>query len=371
MTTLGIDFGTSTTVSTICRDGTYYEVVTDRDGEEAVPSVVAFTPNGKTAIGRPARARRLIDAANSISSVKRILGKSWTSADVRDYQRNYPYEVERDPAGNVQFITRAGRFSAVEIVSLILSYVRIAPAIESSSWERVCLTVPTTFGREQRQALQEAAEKAAFAVTTLVEEPFAAALPYLHEQKDESVVAVYDFGGGTFDCSVLKIKDGKYEIIASGGDSYLGGDDIDLECANFVADEILEQFRWDVRSDANSFQTLRFVCEQAKINLSRVDRTLINLTPVDEVLRGKSIALERPKLEQLSMNLIQRTFMVCDDVFVRAGITAQSVDKVILAGGGSLIPVVQAGVQAYFGKTPTASLPPDRIVSMGAALFVA
>jgi len=380
MVALGIDFGTSTTVAAIYRDGKT-EFVKNLDGEEITPSFVAFLPSRAVSVGRVAQARRIIDPPNSLYSVKRILGRKWSSSEVTRYAKQYPFTLECGPDNLPQFVTRAGKLTAIEATAYILAQLRESPTLKSESIQNVTMTVPVSFQKEQRAALTAAATRAGFEYVELIEEPRAAALAYLNGDSGDQRVVIYDLGGGTFDLTVIRWAGADYQMLGVGGDtyadysvlgvgadSYLGGDDIDLRCAQWVAEEILKSNRWDVRTNSASFQKLLFMCESAKILLSTADSQILNLSPIDEVLRDKTSALSRKKLEEISMQLIQRTFMICDDTLKSAGINTKSVDAVVLSGGCTYMPIIRRGVESYFSQQPKGHLASDKIVALGAAL---
>ncbi len=364
---LGIDFGTSTTLCALGRTGRKPELAKSQDGDEVIPSVVAFTPQSVQA-GKGARARRLIDPPNAIYSMKRILGKRWDAAETNKFREQYPFQLEQGSDGLPRFVTRAGKLSPVEVTGYLFAHLREFPALQGQRFERVAITVPAKAGREQREATTAAAARAGFSEVDLVEEPRAAALAYGTSLSSPETVAVYDLGGGTFDVAVLRFSGKDYEVLGMGGDAYLGGDDIDQRLAAWVSGQILERFRWDVRTSVKSQQMLLFVCEQAKVRLSIADETTIALSPVDQVLADKTITVRRADLDQLYMDLLQRTFVICDRVLADARLRAKEVGRVVMAGGSSYMPRVREGVAAYFGKPPLTDLPPDRIVAMGAAV---
>ncbi|MEE8409993.1 MAG: Hsp70 family protein [Myxococcota bacterium] len=380
MVSLGIDFGTSTTVAAIYRDGKT-ELVKNPDGEEVTPSCIAFLPSGALSVGRAARARCTIDPANSLYSIKRILGRKWSSSEVTRYAKDYPFTLEPGPDNVPLFVTRAGKLTAMEATGLMLAQLREWPTLKSENIQDVTLTVPVSFQKEQRAALIAAAARAGFEHVELIEEARAAALAYLSGESSDQQVVVYDLGGGTFDLTVMRWAGADYQVLGVGGDSYadytvlavgaesyLGGDDIDLRCAKWVAEEILKSYRWDVRTNSASFQKLVSICEGAKISLSTADKEILNLSTIDEVLRDGTCALSRKKLEEVSMELIQRTFVICDHTLKSAGISTRAVDAVVLSGGCTYMPIISRSVESYFSRQPNGHLASDKVVAIGAAL---
>jgi molecular chaperone DnaK len=288
------------------------------------------------------------------------------SVELADFRRAYPFELECGSDNLPRFVTRVGALTAVEVAAHILSVVHdmLPPGSD-----QVCLAVPASFDDSQRAAMVDATERAGFHDVRLLDQPHAAALAYRQYIAGVRTVAVYDLGGGTFDVAVLSVDGDRGQVRAAGGDAYLGGDDIDNALAAWAAERILEEFRWDVKTGSSSYRALVFACERAKTRLSAMAETSIPLGQVDPVLQGRDLLIERARVERLCRNLVQRTFLVCDEVLSRAGIAGSSIDAVILAGGGCYMPMVYDGVRHYFGQEPLASLPPDHLVAMGAATW--
>lgn len=380
MHSIGIDFGTTTTVAAAYCEGRPLLLANER-GEQLTPSCVAFAPNGAVCVGQDAKARRVIDPGNSVYSIKRILGQGSYHSSVREFGEHYPFQLEEDPAGPPRVVTRAGKFTPTEIATILLSNVRQWPSLKNLPIRNCTLTVPTAFSFAQREALTEAAVKAGFQRVDVIDEPRAAALAYLEGNDEEQVVVVYDLGGGTFDLTVIKWGGAEYQmlgvggdtycdyqVVGAGGDTYLGGDDIDMHCANFVRDKVLESFRWDLRSDATTFQKLLLACETAKHLLSRHETHTLDLSAVDATLMSRSLQLTRGDIRRLCTDLVRRTFIICDEALAQAGVTRDKVDTVILSGGGCHMPMIQNGVAHYFKKQPRTVVQPDRAVAMGAAM---
>lgn len=367
MVALGIDFGTSTTVAAIAR-GYQTELLVCPSGVAIIPSVVAFTPNGGIEFGDAARARRTIDPANTLYSFKRIIGRKSFTEIVTDFSRRYPFEIEAGSDGWPRFVTRAGSFTATDVASQLIAHLRKFPQLSGLDLDSVRITVPATFDEAARAATVEAGERAGLTRIGLIDEPHAAVLPYLAEGGGEELIAVYDLGGGTFDVAVLACLGVDCEVIATAGDVYLGGDDIDQSCADWVADQVLQRHRWDIRTSTECYQKLLFACERAKIVLSETDVTTIDLGEIDEVLRGKTIDLERSELQRLFMHLLQRTFLLCDEAMAASGLNQDDLNRVVMVGGGSFIPIIREGVEQYFNKEPSTDQPPNLVIGMGAAL---
>lgn len=364
---LGIDFGTSTTIAALYANGKA-SIVKTSVGDEITPSFVAFMPDGKVQVGRNARGRRLIDSANTLFSVKRILGRNASSSEMRAFQKQYPFAMETGNDNIPRFVTRAGKLTAIEVTSYLLAHLREAPSLAGHMFPQITMTVPVSFKREQRTALTTAAMHAGFRGVELVEEPCAAALACLRGDPREQLVAVYDLGGGTFDVTIVQSSTAGMKVLATGGDSYLGGDDITARCANWVVEQVLKEYRWNIRSSEVSYQKLLFMCDNVKMSLSFSDQQEINLTGIDEVLKDKTVILRRDHLEKISMDLIQRTFLICDETLRNAGVSANRVNAVVLSGGCCYMPFVRSSIKSYFGQEPKMQLPPDKVVALGAAL---
>ncbi|MEZ4271275.1 MAG: Hsp70 family protein [Myxococcota bacterium] len=367
MVALGIDFGTSTTVAALCSAGNVTFLSTT-DEEEVVPSFVAFLPNGSVEVGSKARSRRMIDADNTVQAFKRIIGKPWFSKEVRDYRQHYGCRFEQGPENMPQFITRVGKLTAVEITGYLLNHLRESPSLTDVTLNAVTLSVPVSFTQEQQQAIRNAAARAGWHDVSLIDEPCAAAIAHTQNVTGDETVFVYDLGGGTFDTAILACRHGAYEVLAVGGDASLGGDDIDMRCSRWAAKQILENYRWDVQTSKTNFQQLIYKCEHAKILLSMTDHQDLDLASIDPVLSGTHLRLERSRVEKLCEDLLQRTFLLCDDTLRRANMTTRNIDRVVLSGGGCYMPVVRQGIEQYFEQAPHVPNQPDRLVAIGAAL---
>lgn len=370
---LGIDFGTSTTEVAGCRDGRV-EMLRHPDGDEVIPSVVAFLPTGKAVVGKAAVERQSIDPKNTIQSVKRILGLGWFDQAVADYRDSWAYEMKEDARGRPVFVTRQGTLSPGQIAARQLEVVRTRYlGVDDISCGNVVVTVPPAFEASQKMAMIAAAQDAGFARVGLIDEPYAAALPYLRGEAidGERIVAVYDLGGGTFDVALLRFRGITHRVLGFGGDAQIGGNDIDRTLAEWMAEQVLSQYQWDMRTSKEVFHKLMHVAEQAKIHLSRSERVEVDLGTVDPVLSGKKLAVNREQVRGAIYQLLQGTFLVCDQVLAEAGMMPRQVDQVILAGGSTYLPMVRDAVRQYFGREPISDLPPDRIVAIGAGISAA
>jgi molecular chaperone DnaK len=369
----GIDFGTSTTAIAKGGQGVPHFVL-DLAGRDIVPSVVAFTPSGRIEVGSPAKARRLIDPANTLYSLKRILGQEWDAPTAREFRERYPFQFQQGPGGEIRVTTRAGAFSPSDVTVKMITTLRDAGKIKDEDISTTCVTVPVAFSAAQRLAVMETVQKSGFKNVSVLEEPVAAAYAYADVLKDKQRVAVYDLGGGTFDFAVVEIGGSDAllrgaRVLGTDGNAYLGGDDVDLRLSDWCAQQILERHRVDVRTNVVCLSTLIQACERAKMRLSEVDETVINLASIDPQLEGLDLVIRRTQLERLCLDLVQRTFVTCDDVLARVGIGARDLDVVILAGGSTYIPAVRAAVQHYFGLAPCFDRPSDRIIVLGALKY--
>ncbi|HEY3353420.1 MAG TPA: Hsp70 family protein [Polyangia bacterium] len=368
MTTLGIDLGTTNTAAAL--DGCLLPLADEESGQMVLPSVVAFPPTGQTLVGGAARARRVIDPKNTIYSAKRILGRSWFARETREFEARYPFDLVRTPEDLPVFQTRAGLLTPTDIAARVIGVVRDQLRPEQLPRE-VVLGVPSTFGLEERKATLAAARQVGFEWVRLMDEPIATAWAYFsHRPVAARYAAVFDLGGGTFDLVLLECRGQRFEVRARGGDPYLGGDDIDQALAGWAAGEVLAHDGWDLRSDGAVFDRLLLECERAKIRLSHLTRTRIDLREVDPAApaAASGLTLERDFLMDLCTDLVRRTFGVCDDVLGRARVKARDVDVIFLAGGTCLLPPIRAAVEQYFGRPACCEVDPMHVVAIGASV---
>jgi molecular chaperone DnaK (HSP70) len=365
---LGIDYGTSTTVF-VAAGGERLDLLPDDSGEEVIPSVLAFTPAKHVVIGKAARSRILIDPENTLFSIKRVFGKPWNSPDVKAFRKHYPFEMESDPNGVPRFVTRLGKLTAVQAAAHFLAQARGFKSLSAEAFSPVMVAVPEAADLAQQQATTQAAQEAGFSAVEVVAEPAAAVLSYLRDEPTPRQLLVYDLGGGTFDAAVVRWDGTRATVMASAGDSYLGGDDIDHAIAGWAAESILRTYRWDVHTSVRSWRVLVFLCEQAKRNLSIAEQTSINLQPVDEVLKGRTLTLDRALLRDLLTPLIDRSLTVCANLLGSVSTKPDALDRVVLVGGSTYIPLIRDRVATHFGRPLLTALPADRVVAMGAALL--
>ncbi|HXX66383.1 MAG TPA: Hsp70 family protein [Polyangiaceae bacterium] len=369
---VGIDLGTTNTVVAVVRDGVA-ATLADPNGARLLPSVVAFHASGSVVVGRGAVERRLIDPTNTVYSVKRLIGRSWDSPEVRDARAHLPFELREGANGGTAVVARGETFSLPEISAFVLREAKaLAEAALDEAVEKAVITVPANFNDLQRAATKMAGRLAGLEVLRILNEPTAAALAYGTEGKASERVAVYDFGGGTFDVTVLDLASSVFEVLATAGDSALGGDDLDVVVAERMADDLLKKHRFDARADPAAFGRLRILGEQMKRELSvREDQTLAidDIVPGD---RGTTVPwrfrMTRPELEWASLEIVERTFKVCQRALDAATVAPNELDRIILVGGATRMPLVARKVEQFFGRPPVVRINPDEVVALGAAI---
>ncbi len=369
---IGIDLGTTNSVVATVRDGKV-EVIADAEGNTLHPSIVAFLPNGQRVVGRAARERRVIDPAHTVFSAKRLIGQPFQSPGVQEVIRHLPYRVEEGRDQEPIIVTRGGRMRVPEISGILLAYLRdLAQQRIGEPVNHCVITVPANFSDGQREATRQAAGYAGMEVLRIVNEPTAAALAYGHERKVQQRVAIFDFGGGTFDLTLLAVRDDLFEVIATGGDPFLGGDDMDQALAKRLVRLMLEQHRVDLSTDPTAFAHLLLAAEQIKMRLSRdevVEGTLNELAygPGGQPI-GLQFRIQRDELEIMLADVVQRSITCAQRVLAGAQIEPAAVDEVILVGGATRVPLVRKRVTQEFGKPPMGGINPMEVVACGAAL---
>ena len=369
---IGIDLGTTNSVVAIA-DQPGARVLADSDGSKLIPSVVSFHPSGDVLVGTAAKERRLLDAANTVSSVKRLIGRPYTSYEVKQAKERFAFELSEGPSGGVLVSARGETYTLSEISAFVLRHVRkVAEEALGKDCEHAVVTVPANFNELQRSATKAAGRVAGLEVLRILNEPTAAALAYGYNKTSNERVAVYDLGGGTFDITILQLAGDVFEVLATAGDTFLGGDDVDNLIADDMAARFLESQRYDAHQDRQAFERLRAAAEWAKCQLS--EKAEVKLC-IEELAYGDGgvalnldYQLRRDRLEQMVQPLIGRSFDVCEDAMKAAGLRPTQLDNVILVGGSTRIPLLQRMVAEYFGRTPQATIDPDLVVAQGAAL---
>ncbi len=365
---IGIDLGTTNSVVALM-EGTEPKVVANAEGNRTTPSVVAFTKSGERLVGQVAKRQSVTNPENTIYSIKRFMGRRYD--EVSEEMKMVPFKVT-DEDGGVRIEVEGKEYSPEEISAMVLQ--KLKQAAEDYLGEEVTkavITVPAYFNDAQRQATKDAGRIAGLEVERLVNEPTAAALAYGLDKKVDQLIAVYDFGGGTFDISILEVGEGVVEVKATNGDTHLGGDNIDQRIIDWLLVEFKKDQGIDLAQDPMAVQRLREAAEKAKIELSSAHETEINLPFITADASGPkhlNIKLTRSKLEQLVEDLIQRSVEPCKQALKDAGVSPGDIHEVVLVGGQTRMPAVQKVVQEVFGREPHKGVNPDEVVSIGAAV---
>jgi molecular chaperone DnaK len=367
---IGIDLGTTNSCVAVM-EGNSPVVINNAEGRPTTPSIVAFVDGGERRVGEPAKRQAVTNPTRTIFSIKRFMGESY--AQVKDEIARVPYTVVENEAHQPRVEVEGRTYSPQEISAMILQKMKkTAEDYLGQEVTEAVITVPAYFNDAQRQATKEAGEIAGLNVRRIVNEPTAAALAYgLDKTTKDMKIAVFDLGGGTFDISILELGDGVFEVKSTDGDTHLGGDDFDHVIVDWLAEEFQKNEGVDLRKDPMALQRLKEAAEKAKIELSSTTSTEINLPyimPVNGIPKHLVTTLTRAKFEQLSDNLIKATIEPCRKALKNAGLTASQIDEVILVGGSTRIPAVQAEVEKFFGKAPSKSVNPDEVVALGAAI---
>jgi molecular chaperone DnaK len=373
---IGIDLGTSNSVVAWENEVGRVEVIPDRYGSAIHPSVVSFTDGevvGGVVVGTPAKERRVTDPRNTIYSFKRLMGQTANSMAVRQIRSRVPYEIEGAVDGMPEIKTRAGGFSAVELSAIMLDHLReLAIARIGRPVEHAVITVPANFNDAQRSATASAGAIAGLKVARVLNEPTAAALAYGSMRRLHEIIAVYDFGGGTFDLTVMKLEDQLYTVLGTAGDSFLGGDDIDERIVQRMLAKVIEEQRVDLRADILAMMKLRSVAEQIKIELSARSRVSVTVPNLANDAKGRPFSLTfditHAELVTLISDLVDRTISVTKDALSVAQVKMDRISDVILVGGTTRIPYIRNRVAAFFEKAARTDVSPDGAVAIGAAL---
>ncbi len=368
---VGIDLGTTNSVVAATREGAQAEVIPNADGARTTPSVVAFTDDGERLVGAVAKRQAILNPAGTLYSVKRFIGRKWN--EVTEEAKIVSYKVTKDSNDAVRFEVRGKLYSPEEISALILR--KLADDAGKALGERVTeavITVPAYFNDAQRQATKDAGTIAGLEVLRIINEPTAAALAYGLDKKGQETVLVFDLGGGTFDVSLLDVGDGVVEVRSTSGDGHLGGDDFDKRIVDWLADEFKRDRGIDLRSDPQALQRLFEAAERAKTDLSTTTQTQVNLPFITADASGPqhlNATLTRAQFEQLTTDLLERCRGPVEQALSDAKLTAADIDEVILVGGSTRMPMVQALVRRLSGgKDPNMTVNPDEVVAVGAAL---
>jgi molecular chaperone DnaK len=366
---IGIDLGTTNSVVAVM-EGTEAKVIPNAEGNRTTPSVVAFTKSGERLVGQVAKRQSVTNPKNTVFSIKRFMGRKYS--EVTEEMKMVPYTVERAENGDVRIVVEGKKYSPPEISAMILG--KLKQAAEDYLGEKVdqaVITVPAYFNDSQRQATKDAGRIAGLTVERLVNEPTAAALAYGLDKKKDQTIAVYDFGGGTFDISILEVGEGVVEVKATNGDTHLGGDNMDQRVIDWLLEEFKKDQGIDLGTDPMALQRLKEAAEKAKIELSSAMETDINLPFITADASGPkhlNLRLSRSKLEQLVEDLVQRSIGPCKRALDDAKVNSKDIDEVVLVGGQTRMPAIQKVVRDFFGKEPHKGVNPDEVVAIGAAI---
>jgi len=365
---IGIDLGTTNSVVAVMEGGEPV-VIPNAEGNRTTPSVVAFTEKGERLVGQIAKRQAITNPENTVFSIKRFMGRRYS--EVSEEMKMVPYEVVEE-GDDVRVQARGKKYSPPEISAMILQKLKqAAEDYLGETVERVVVTVPAYFNDSQRQATKDAGKIAGLEVERIINEPTAAALAYGLDKQTDEKIAVYDFGGGTFDISILEVGDGVVEVKATNGDTHLGGDNLDQRVIEWIVAEFKKDQGVDLANDRMALQRLKEAAEKAKIELSSVSETEINLpfiTADESGPKHLSLKLSRSKLEQLVEDLLQRTIEPCKQALKDANLKTGEIDEVVLVGGSTRMPKVQELVTELFGKEPHKGVNPDEVVAIGAAI---
>ena len=366
---IGIDLGTTNSVVAIM-EGSEPVVITNAEGGRTTPSVVGFTKDGNRLVGQVAKRQAVTNPENTIYSIKRFVGRRFN--EVSDEIRQVPYKVTHASNGDVRVLAGGKEYSPPEVSAMILQ--KLKQAAEDYLGQKVTqavITVPAYFNDSQRQATKDAGKIAGLEVLRIVNEPTAAALAYGLDKKKDETIAVFDFGGGTFDISILEVGEGVVEVKSTNGDTHLGGDDIDERLIQWIIDEFRKDQGIDLSKDKMALQRLKEAAEKAKIELSSTMETEINLPFITADQSGPKhlvMKLTRAKFESLVDDILQRTLEPCRLALKDAGLQASQIDEVVLVGGSTRIPKIQEMVKTFFGRDPHKGVNPDEVVAVGAGV---
>ncbi|MAD96684.1 MAG: molecular chaperone DnaK [Flavobacteriaceae bacterium] len=367
---IGIDLGTTNSCVSVM-EGNEPVVIPNAEGKRTTPSIVAFVEGGERKIGDPAKRQAVTNPTKTIYSIKRFMGNKFSESS-KEVER-VPYKVVKGDNDTPRVDVDGRLYTPQEISAMILQKMKkTAEDYLGQSVSEAVVTVPAYFNDAQRQATKEAGEIAGLKVRRIINEPTAAALAYgLDKSNEDKKIVVFDFGGGTHDVSILELGDGVFEVLATDGDTHLGGDDVDEKIINWLADEFKADENMDLKQDPMALQRLKEAAEKAKIELSSTTSTEINLPYITATASGPKHlvrTLSRAKFEQLIDDLVKRTIEPCKAALKSADLSTSEIDEIILVGGSTRIPAIQEAVEKFFGKAPSKGVNPDEVVSLGAAI---
>ncbi len=367
---IGIDLGTTNSCVSVM-EGNEPVVIENSEGKRTTPSVVAFVEGGERKVGDPAKRQAITNPTKTIYSIKRFMGASYD--ETKKEATRVPYNVVKGDNNTPRVKIDDRMYSPQEISAMILQKMKkTAEDYLGQEVTEAVVTVPAYFNDAQRQATKEAGEIAGLTIKRIINEPTAAALAYGLDKKGiDQKIAVFDFGGGTHDVSILELGDGVFEVLATDGDTHLGGDDVDQVIIDWLADEFKSEEGVDLRLDPMALQRLKEAAEKAKIELSSTTSSEINLPyimPVNGIPKHLVRTMQRSKFEQLISSIVERTIAPCRSALKNAGLSTSDINEIILVGGSTRIPVIQAAVERFFGKAPSKGVNPDEVVALGAAI---
>ena len=369
---IGIDLGTTNSCVAIVEGGAP-TVIQNRGGYKTTPSIVAIAENGRRLVGHIAKRQAVTNAENTVSAAKRLIGRKWTSPEVRSALETMPYKIVEGPHSDVRIQLRGRVYSIPETSAQVLQDMKtVAEDYLGEKLGKAVVTVPAYFNDNQRQATKDAGKIAGLDVIRIINEPTAAALAYGFGKQIEQRIAVFDLGGGTFDISILDMGEGVFDVVCTSGDTFLGGEDFDRRIIDWLVFGFAKEHKIDLRKDKMALQRLKDVAEKAKCELSSVTETEINLPFIISTGRSESLHLQRrvtrDKLEELTMDLVDRTIQICKKTLEKNNVDRSEIDEVILVGGMTRMPKIQEAVASFFGREPSKGVHPDEVVALGAAI---
>jgi molecular chaperone DnaK len=370
---IGIDLGTTNSCIAIVENGVP-TVIPNRGGYKTTPSMVAVTEAGKRLVGHIAKRQAITNAENTVYAAKRLIGRKWNSPQVKNAVATSSYHIVQGPHADVRIVLRDKEYSVSEISAMVLQEMKlIAEDYLGESVSKAVVTVPAYFNDNQRQATKDAGEIAGLDVIRIINEPTAAALSYGYGKNAEKTIAVYDFGGGTFDISILEIgSSGVFKVVATAGDTFLGGEDVDARVIDWLVHGFKEEHGIDLRQDRMALQRLKDAAEKAKCELSSVRETEVNLPFIISSGRNEALhlqrSIDRKTLEELSSDLIERTVDICRQTLEDAQLDKGNIEEVLLVGGMTRMPKIQQAVHDFFEKEPSKGVHPDESVALGASI---
>jgi len=368
---IGIDLGTTNSAMAVMEAGEP-TIIPNVEGGRTTPSMVAIAKGGERLVGQVAKRQAVTNSDNTVFSIKRLMGRKFDEQTVEYDKKLLPFKITKASNNDVKVVMTDNEYSPPEISAMILQKLKVdAEAYLGEKVNEAVITVPAYFNDSQRQATKDAGKIAGLEVLRIVNEPTAASLAYGLDKKHDETIAVYDLGGGTFDISILELGEGTFQVKSTNGDTHLGGDDFDQRVIDWLCDEFKRDQGIDLRQDKMALQRLKEAAEKAKSELSTVQQTEVNLPFITADASGPkhlSITLTRAKLEQLVMDLVEKTIEPCKQALTDAEKSAAQIDEVILVGGQTRMPLVQEKVKAFFTKEPHKGVNPDEVVAIGAAI---